>query len=121
MLRYGIKEYITAHNPIVTVTLDGGATVTAEFYPEIAPATVNNFVSLVKQGFYDGLIFHRVIPGVMVQGGCFKGIGTGGDRATPFRESSRRTVSRTRSSMNVEYCRWPGHRCRTRRDSSSSS
>ncbi len=67
-----------ADNPIVTITLDGGATVTAELYPEIAPNTVNNFVSLVKNGFYDGLIFHRVIPGFMVQGGCPKGVGTGG-------------------------------------------
>ena len=65
-------------NPIVTITMENGDVMKAELYPEIAPNTVNNFISLVKKGFYDGLIFHRVIPGFMIQGGCPDGIGTGG-------------------------------------------
>ena len=67
-----------AQNPIVTITLLGGEEIKAELYPEIAPNTVNNFIELVKKGFYDGLIFHRVIEGFMIQGGCPKGDGTGG-------------------------------------------
>ena len=65
-------------NPIVTFTLDTGATIKAELYPEIAPNTVNNFISLINHNFYDGLIFHRVINGFMIQGGCPLGNGTGG-------------------------------------------
>ncbi|MCI8336876.1 MAG: peptidylprolyl isomerase [Peptococcaceae bacterium] len=65
-------------NPQVTITMANGNTIVAELYPEIAPNTVNNFISLVKQGFYDGLIFHRVIPGFMIQGGCPEGSGMGG-------------------------------------------
>ena len=65
-------------NPIVTFELASGGVIKAELYPEIAPNTVNNFISLVKRGFYDGLTFHRVIPGFMIQGGCPKGTGTGG-------------------------------------------
>jgi peptidyl-prolyl cis-trans isomerase B (cyclophilin B) len=65
-------------NPIVTIKLKNGGTIKAELYPEIAPNTVNNFISLVKKGFYNGLIFHRVIPGFMIQGGCPEGAGTGG-------------------------------------------
>ena len=67
-----------AQNPIVTIEMEDGGTIKAELYPEIAPNTVNNFISLVKSGFYDGLIFHRVIPGFMIQGGDPKGTGTGG-------------------------------------------
>ena len=63
---------------IVTITMENGKVMKAELYPEIAPKTVENFVSLVKEGFYDGLTFHRVIPGFMIQGGCPKGNGTGG-------------------------------------------
>ena len=63
---------------IVTITMEIGKVMKAELYPEIAPKTVENFVSLVKDGFYDGLTFHRVIPGFMIQGGCPKGNGTGG-------------------------------------------
>ena len=55
-------------NPVVTITMDNGDVIKAELYPEIAPNTVNNFISLVKKGFYDGLIFHRVINGFMIQG-----------------------------------------------------
>ena len=65
-------------NPIVTITMDDGDVMKAELYPEIAPNTVNNFISLVKKGFYDGLIFHRVINGFMIQGGCPDGTGMGG-------------------------------------------
>ena len=55
-------------NPIVTITMDNGDVMKAELYPEVAPNTVNNFISLIKKGFYDGLIFHRVINGFMIQG-----------------------------------------------------
>ena len=65
-------------NPIVTFEMENGDIIKAELYPEIAPNTVNNFVSLVKKGFYDGVIFHRVISGFMIQGGDPKGTGTGG-------------------------------------------
>lgn len=67
-----------ANNPIVTIEMENGAIMKAELYPEIAPITVQNFVELVQKGFYDGLIFHRVIPGFMIQGGCPLGNGTGG-------------------------------------------
>ena len=67
-----------AQNPIVTIEMENGGKMVAELYPEVAPNTVNNFVSLVKSGFYDGLIFHRVIPGFMIQGGCPQGTGMGG-------------------------------------------
>ena len=64
--------------PIVTIEMEDGGVMKAELYPEIAPNTVNNFISLVKAGFYDGVIFHRVIPGFMIQGGDPKGVGVGG-------------------------------------------
>ena len=67
-----------AQNPIVTITMANGDVMKAELYPEIAPNTVNNFISLVKKGYYDGLIFHRVIAGFMIQGGCPDGNGMGG-------------------------------------------
>ena len=67
-----------AQNPIVTFTIAGQGKITAERYPDIAPNTVNNFISLVKKGFYDGLIFHRVIRGFMIQGGCPEKTGMGG-------------------------------------------
>lgn len=67
-----------AKNPIVTIELATGESIKAELYPEIAPNTVNNFISLVKKGFYNGLIFHRVIAGFMIQGGCPDGTGMGG-------------------------------------------
>lgn len=65
-------------NPIVTFEMENGDVMKAELYPEIAPNTVKNFVSLVSKGFYDGLIFHRVIRGFMIQGGCPDGTGMGG-------------------------------------------
>ena len=65
-------------NPIITITMQDGSVMKGELYPEIAPNTVNNFISLVKKGYYNGLIFHRVIPGFMIQGGCPDGTGMGG-------------------------------------------
>ncbi len=65
-------------NPIITIEMENGDIMKAELYPEAAPNTVNNFLSLVKKGFYDGLIFHRVIKGFMIQGGDPDGVGTGG-------------------------------------------
>ena len=65
-------------NPVVTITMENGDVMKAELYPEVAPNTVNNFISLVKKGYYDGLIFHRVIRGFMIQGGCPQGTGMGG-------------------------------------------
>lgn len=72
------KETETGDNPVVTITMENGGTITAELYPEIAPNTVNNFIALIEDGFYDELIFHRVIPGFMIQGGDPEGNGTGG-------------------------------------------
>ena len=66
------------NHPIVTITREDGSVIRAELYPEVAPNTVNNFISLVKKGFYNGTIFHRVIPGFMIQGGDPTGTGTGG-------------------------------------------
>lgn len=65
-------------NPIVTIEMENGDVMKAELYPEIAPNTVNNFISLIKKGFYNGVCFHRVISGFMIQGGDPKGNGTGG-------------------------------------------
>jgi peptidyl-prolyl cis-trans isomerase B (cyclophilin B) len=85
---YRNKEYISHEvrfykggkimNPIVTITMVSGQEIKAELYPEIAPNTVKNFIHLINQKFYDGLIFHRVISGFMIQGGCPQGKGTGG-------------------------------------------
>ena len=65
-------------NPVVTIEMTNGDIIKAELYPHVAPNTVNNFISLVKKGYYDGLIFHRVIKGFMIQGGCPNGNGMGG-------------------------------------------
>ena len=65
-------------NPIITITMLNGDVMKGELYPEIAPNTVNNFISLIKKGFYNNLTFHRVIPGFMIQGGCPDGTGMGG-------------------------------------------
>lgn len=67
-----------AEKPIVTIEMENGELIKAELYPEIAPNTVNNFISLINQGYYNGLIFHRVIQGFMIQGGCPEGSGMGG-------------------------------------------
>ena len=65
-------------NPTFTITLENGGVMKGELYPEIAPQSVGNFISLANSGFYDGLIFHRCIPGFMIQGGCPEGTGMGG-------------------------------------------
>nr|WP_260471869.1 peptidylprolyl isomerase [Bacillus sp. HMF5848] len=65
-------------NPVVTITMENGKQIVMELYPDIAPNTVNNFISLINKGFYDGVIFHRVIPGFMIQGGDPQGTGMGG-------------------------------------------
>lgn len=67
-----------AQNPIVTIEMEDGGIMKAELYPDVAPNTVNNFISLIQKGYYDGLIFHRVIKGFMIQGGCPNGNGMGG-------------------------------------------
>ena len=72
------KIYFMAQNPVVTITMENGDIIKAELYPEIAPVSVNNFISLINKNFYDGLIFHRVIKGFMIQGGDPDGNGTGG-------------------------------------------
>ena len=71
-----------AQNPIVTIEMEDGRVMKAELYPEVAPNSVNNFISLVRKGFYNGLIFHRCIPGFMIQGGDPNGNGTGGSEKT---------------------------------------
>lgn len=68
----------TVKNPVITIEMESGGIIKAELYPEIAPNTVNNFIYLINKGFYDGLIFHRVIKDFMIQGGCPEGTGTGG-------------------------------------------
>lgn len=73
-----MKRKKMSKNPITTITMENGKSITIELYPEIAPNTVNNFISLIKKKFYDGHILHRVISGFMIQGGCPKGTGTGG-------------------------------------------
>ncbi len=72
------KEKNMAQNPVVTITMEDGSVMKAELYPEIAPESVNNFISLIQKKFYDGLIFHRVISGFMIQGGDPEGLGFGG-------------------------------------------
>ena len=83
------------NNPVVTITMENDDVMKAELYPEIAPNTVNNFISLVKKGFYDGLIFHRVINGFMIQGDI------------PLRVSSARMDLTTRLSTPRACCPWP--------------
>lgn len=75
---YERKIFIMAQNPIVTIEMENGSIIKAELYPETAPNSVNNFISLIQKNYYDGLIFHRVIRGFMIQGGCPDGTGMGG-------------------------------------------
>jgi peptidyl-prolyl cis-trans isomerase B (cyclophilin B) len=97
-------------NPIVTIELENGNVIKAELYPDIAPNTVKNFISLIGKGYYDGLIFHRVIPGFMIQGGCPEGSGMGGpgysikgeftqNKFTNNLKHDRGVLSMARSSM----------------------
>ena len=79
-------------NPIVKIEMENGQTMEVELYPEVAPITVENFLTLVNDGFYNGLIFHRVIPGFMIQGGCPQGNGMVA-RVTPLKVNSQATVS----------------------------
>ena len=83
-----------AQNPIVTITMANGDVMKAELYPDIAPNTVNNFISLIKKNFYDGLIFHRVISGFMLQGGDPEGTGWAAP-AMASRVNSHPTASKT--------------------------
>ena len=89
-------------NPIVTFEMESGGKMVAELYPEVAPNTVNNFISLIKKGFFDGLIFHRVIPGFMIQGGDPDGVGMGGPGYTiPGEFSSNGFANDLRHSRGV--------------------
>ena len=81
-----------AQNPVFVITMEDGREMKGELYPEIAPQSVGNFIALANSGFYDGLIFHRVIPGFMIQGGDPKGDGTGGSGATIKGEFSQNGV-----------------------------
>lgn len=91
--------------------MENGKTITAELYPDIAPNTVNNFISLIKKGFYDGLIFHRVIPGFMLQGGCPQGQGTGNPGYSIKGEFSgngiKNTLKHTRGVLSMARSRQP--------------
>lgn len=82
MTNENAQELELKENPIVTIEMENSSMIKIELYPSIAPQTVKNFVSLVSQGFYDGLIFHRVIPGFMIQGGDPNGTGMGGSKQT---------------------------------------
>ncbi|NBI05915.1 peptidylprolyl isomerase [Senegalia massiliensis] len=73
-----LGDDIVSEKPIVTIEMESGDKIKLELYPDIAKNTVNNFISLIKENFYDGLIFHRIIKGFMIQGGCPQGSGTGG-------------------------------------------
>lgn len=84
-----------AKNPIVTITMKGGSQIRLELYPEIAPVSVNNFISLINKKYYDGLIFHRVIRGFMIQGGCPDGTGMGGPGYSIKGEFSQNGVNNT--------------------------
>ena len=92
-----------AQNPIVTFEMENGGKMVAELYPEVAPNTVNNFISLVQSGFYNGLIFHRVIPGFMIQGGCPRGDGTGGPGYTIKCETSAPRQRHDRGVLSMAH------------------
>ena len=90
-------------NPIVTITMEDGRIMRGELYPEKAPNTVNNFISLANKGFYDGLTFHRVIPGFMIQGGCPRGDGTGGPGYTIKCETSAPRQRHDRGVLSMAH------------------
>ena len=108
-------------NPVVTIEMENGDIMKAELYPEIAPNTVNNFVSLVNKGFYNGLIFHRVISGFMIQGGCPDGTGMGGPGYTITWRIHAEWLMRTALRTQKVYCLWREPCTRIQQDPSSSS
>ena len=93
-------------NPVITIEMTNGDIIKAELYPDVAPNTVNNFLSLVNKGFYNGLIFHRVIKGFMIQGGCPDGNGMGG-QDTASKASSPTTASRMIWHIPRAFSLWP--------------
>ena len=101
-----------AKNPIVTITMNDGGVIRAELYPEIAPNTVNNFISLIRHNFYDGVIFHRVIPGFMIQGGDPDGTGMGGPGYSIRGEFSgngfRNDLRHTKGVLSMARTMFPG-------------
>ena len=90
-------------NPIVTITMENGDVMKAELYPEIAPNTVNNFISLINKGFYDGVVFHRIIPGFMIQGGDPEGTGMGGPGYSIKGEFSHNGFKKTFYTLRVFF------------------
>ena len=101
-----------SNNPIVTIEMENGGIIKAELYPEVAPNTVANFVNLIEKGFYDGLIFHRVIPGFMIQGGDPQGTGMGGPGYTIKGELARNgfkqnTLKHTRGVLSMARSMMP--------------
>ena len=92
-----------AQNPIVTMTMNSGNTVKIELYPDVAPNTVNNFIHLVNKGYYNGLTFHRVIYGFMIQGGCPNGNGTGGPGYTIKCETSAERQYHDRGVLSMAH------------------
>ena len=94
-------------NPVVTIIMENGDVMKAELYPEVAPNTVNNFISLVKKGYYDGLIFHRVIRGFMIQGGCPQGTGMGGPGYSIKGEFSKNDLKHTEGVLSMARSMMP--------------
>ena len=94
-------------NPIVTITMDNGDVMKAELYPEVAPNTVNNFISLVKKGFYDGLIFHRVINGFMIQGGGFEPGMEQKTTKSPIQNEANNGLKNTRGTLAMARTQAP--------------
>ena len=96
-------------NPIVTIEMEQGGVIRAELYPDVAPNTVRNFISLIQKGFYNGTIFHRVIPGFMIQGGDPEGTGMGGpgyEIRGEFTPTDSRTTSTTPAACSPWRAPW---------------
>ena len=102
-------------NPQATISVRSGKEMVIELYPDVAPNTVNNFIALANSGFYDGLFFHRVIKGFMIQGGCPNGTGTA-DLDTVLRENFRKTALKTVLNTSVELFPWRAQRTLTARE-----
>lgn len=107
-------------NPVITITMENGDVMKGELYPEIAPNTVNNFISLANKHFYDGKIFHRVIPGFMIQGGCPEGTGMGGPGYSIKGEFAQNGFANDLKHTLV-FCPWHVPCIRILREVSSSS